>query len=130
MENHSKNLSHSLAVLSHPLTCLVFLIYLANTFFLQRIAPSWWTGKIGDFAWLFFFPFALCVPLSFLLSRKAPARQAKVIYIAIALCGIPFALLKSSSQLLEVASETFKAWSGRSLDLAGFIMTSARQALA
>jgi hypothetical protein len=23
--------------------------------------PGWWTGKLGDFAWLFFFPFALAL---------------------------------------------------------------------
>lgn len=117
MEHRNKNLDHSLAVLSHPLTVLVFLLYLANTFLFQRIFPSWWAGKIGDFAWLFFFPFVVCVPLSLLVARRNSNKQ--VIYLAIALCGIPFALLKSSNYLLGIVSGTFRTWMGMSLDLAG-----------
>lgn len=119
MDACNKNLQHSLAVLSHPLTVLAFALYLANTFLFQKVIPSWWTGKIGDFAWLFFFPFVLCLPLSILISRKSPTRQSTVIYIAVALCGIPFGLLKGSGQLLSAVSDALRDVWGMSLDLTG-----------
>ncbi len=43
----------------HPITLgSMFLLFL-NDYILRVYTPSWFTGKPGDFTWLFFFPYLL-----------------------------------------------------------------------
>jgi hypothetical protein len=58
------------------------------------VCPSWITGKLSDFAGLFFFPFIVAAGLSFLLSKfKVPS--IRVGQIAFGFVGIWFILLKT-----------------------------------
>ena len=49
--------------MSHPLTLLSILVLFINDHVLRIYWPSWVTGKIGDFAWLYFAPFTLAIVL-------------------------------------------------------------------
>ncbi len=57
----SPNLSfrRALVSLSHPLSIAAIGLLLFNDHLWRKVAPSWLTGKIGDFAWLIFAPFLL-----------------------------------------------------------------------
>ena len=49
------------AILFHPLAWGAVVVYFANEFVLQRWMPSQITGKVSDFAWLFFAPIVVYV---------------------------------------------------------------------
>lgn len=54
----------SLRALAHPLTLTAIGLLLLNDHVLKAAAPSWVTGKLSDFAGLFFFPFLLAAAAS------------------------------------------------------------------
>lgn len=64
--------------LSHPVTLGAILVLLVNDHVLRRVWPSWWTGKIGDLAWLFFAPLLLAAFLSWVIPSRSP-RQSRVV---------------------------------------------------
>lgn len=66
-----KAFQHSLCCLTHPATLLSIGLLLINDHVLKVVAPSWLTGKLSDFAGLFFFPFLLSALLSWLLMRTS-----------------------------------------------------------
>jgi hypothetical protein len=66
-------------------------VVLLNDHWWRHAAPSWFTGKIGDFAWLIFAPFLLAVILAWLL----PRREKLVGYAAIIGVGLIFGLAKT-----------------------------------
>ena len=80
----------SAALLLHPLVLGAIALYALNTFVLQPLFPSWVTGKLGDLAWVFFFPFMLTALLSVCLP-EAPAFA-----LSLAATGIGFALIKAT----------------------------------
>lgn len=87
-------LLHSLRCFQHPLTWLCIGLLLLNDHLLKAVAPSWMTGKLSDFAGLFFFPLLLAAGLSLLLDRlRCPARATGA--ISFALTGTWFILLKT-----------------------------------
>jgi hypothetical protein len=45
-------------------------LLLLNDHVLRRLWPSWWTGKVGDVAWLVFAPLALAALLAFLMPPR------------------------------------------------------------
>ena len=83
----------ALRCLGHPASLLSIGLLLLNDHVLKVVAPSWLTGKLSDFAGLFFFPFVLAVLLSLLLDplRVPPRRIARV---AFGLTAAWFALIK------------------------------------
>ena len=85
---------NSLRCLQHPATWLSIALLLVNDHILKVVCPSWITGKLSDFAGLFFFPFILAAGLSFLLS-KYNVPSVKVGQIAFGFVGIWFILLKT-----------------------------------
>ena len=85
---------NSLRCLQHPATWLSIALLLVNDHILKVVCPSWITGKLSDFAGLFFFPFIVAAGLSFLLSKyKVPS--IRVGQIAFGFVGIWFILLKT-----------------------------------
>ena len=64
-------LQHALNSLAHPVSIGAAIFLLFNALIWQRFWPSWWTGKIGDFAWMVIGPFlvvlllVLCLPTFF-----------------------------------------------------------------
>jgi len=81
----------ALISLSHPVSIGAIVLLLFNDHIWRRVAPSWFTGKIGDFAWLIFAPFLLAALLAWLL----PKRAELVGRIAIIGVGAIFALAKT-----------------------------------
>lgn len=64
----------ALRCLMHPLSVGAVLLLLLNDHFLKSTVPSVLTGKLSDFAGLFFFPFLLSLPSAVL---AAPLRNAR-----------------------------------------------------
>lgn len=86
----------ALSLLAHP-ACLAALgLLLLNDHLLRRMWPSWWTGKLGDVAWLMFAPFALAAIVSWLV--RNPRHEGRVFGAAFGLTGLVFAAVKLSAQ--------------------------------
>jgi hypothetical protein len=89
-----KSFAAGLRCFQHPLVWLSIALLLLNDHLLKAIAPSWLTGKLSDFAGLFFFPLLLAAGLGLVLDRlRCPARLTWV--LSFALTGIGFVLLKT-----------------------------------
>ena len=82
--------SKSVRLLAHPLSLGAIGLMLANDFILKPLWPSWWTGKLSDFAGLFFLPFLLAA----LFSLAAPGRLRLAGWLAFGVTGLGFSLLK------------------------------------
>jgi hypothetical protein len=95
MRSHNSGFENSLACLQHPLTLLSIAVLLLNDHVLKVISPSWLTGKLSDFAGLFFFPFILTAGLSLVLSKFDLSRQ-RIGQIAFGIVAIWFVLLKTT----------------------------------
>jgi len=78
----------ALRLLCSPLSLSAMAVLLVNDHLLRRFWPSWLTGKLGDFAWLLFFPFALAWGWALLL----PRRERLVRGLAFGITGGIFAL--------------------------------------
>ena len=78
----------ALRLLCSTLSLSAMAVLLVNDHILRRFWPSWITGKLGDFAWLLFFPFALAWAWALLL----PRRESWVRGLAFGLTGGIFAL--------------------------------------
>jgi hypothetical protein len=85
----------AMAALSHPVPVAAVVALLLNDHLLRRAWPSWWTGKIGDVAWLLFAPFVLAAGLAWLLPRQIRHRDAAVGGLALLLTGLGFAAAKT-----------------------------------
>ncbi len=86
-------LSTSLRCLKHPVTVASVVVLLLNDHLFKAAFPSWVTGKLSDFAGLFFFPFLLAALLAMFLKERR-ARYAGV--LAFVVTAIWFALIKLS----------------------------------
>ncbi len=98
---------------AHPLTILAILVLLLNTLILQPLMPSWWTGKIGDAAWLSFAPFLIALCLGAVLGNE---RTAILVALALTACG--FVALKTLPAFNLLASQSFAQLTGVPLKLA------------
>jgi hypothetical protein len=85
----------AMAALSHPLSVAGVVTLLLNDHLLRRAWPSWWSGKIGDVAWLLFAPFVLAAGLAWLLPRGIQHRETAVGGLALWLTGLGFAAAKT-----------------------------------
>lgn len=85
---HNRTLGHALAAVAHPASAGAVLALLLNDHVLRRAWPGWWTGKLGDLAWLAFAPLLLAVPLSLAL----PRRDKLPLALSLGLVGGVFAL--------------------------------------
>ncbi len=90
MKNHTA--TKALHMLSQPLSVGAILLLLINDHLLRICWPSWWTGKIGDFAWLYFTPFALTFLMAWLIPSCWKHHERIVIVLAFGLTGGIFTL--------------------------------------
>jgi tetratricopeptide (TPR) repeat protein len=91
---------HVRAVLLHPLTLMALGLLALNDHVLRRLWPSPITGKLGDFAWLFFAPLAAAALLELVWPRGLrPDRFGRPVrslgMIGFGLVGGIFALAKT-----------------------------------
>ena len=88
-------LDKALFLLSRPASLAAMAVLLLNDHLLRRLWPSWWTGKMGDFAWLYFMPFAVAAVLALLLPRRLARRAELAGWLAFGTIGGVFALAKT-----------------------------------
>jgi hypothetical protein len=109
----SANIAYQKAIylLSRPLSLTAILLLLLNDHLLRLFWPSWLTGKLGDFAWLFFFPFALAALLAWVIPSRWKKQAQVTGGLACGLTGGIFALAKCvpafHAALTQAASRAF-----------------------
>jgi len=105
--SQSVGFSASLTALASPLSLVAIAILLINDHFLKQLWPSALTGKLSDFAGLYFAPY---VVLALLLSipitaRARPLAVGAAVYVAVAAVFAALKLSQSTAApLLAVAS--------------------------
>ena len=85
----------ALGALAHPVSLGAILVLLINDHVLRRRWPSWWTGQLGDVAWLVFAPLMLAAVLAWLIPPRLRRQEAIVGLLAFTLTGWGFALAKT-----------------------------------
>lgn len=83
-----------LLVLAHPLVILSVIGLLINDHILKVYLPSWLTGKLSDFAGLFFFPILLSVLLQLFFQRLRLSPR-KIALTAFGVTALWFTLIKT-----------------------------------
>jgi hypothetical protein len=127
---HNAAFWRALHSLAHPLTVSAVVVLLVNDHLLRHRWPSWWTGKLGDFAWLVFAPLVCALVVAWVLphppipspkcerGRKTSslnAHERQVGIIAFAFIGVWFALAKTVPlvhALTTGALEAIVGWEG------------------
>ncbi len=102
----------SLRALKHPLSLASISLLLLNDHVLKTAAPSILTGKMSDFAGLFFFPFLLAAAISLLSDRVSlPTRWMSAIAFGTTLVWftliktLPFANALTAAALTQVLGQ-------------------------
>ena len=99
--------------LSHPVSIGALIILLLNDHWWRQVAPSWVTGKIGDFTWLIFAPFLLAAILAWLMPLRLKHREEIIGRGSIVVVGLVFAFAKTipafHSLTIQVL-ETLTGW--------------------
>jgi hypothetical protein len=80
--------------LSHPLILFSIAVLLVNDHILKIYFPSWLTGKLSDFAGLFFFPILLSTILN-MIFKPIKIRQQYIALIAFSATALWFTLIKT-----------------------------------
>jgi hypothetical protein len=97
---------HALACLAHPLALGAALALLSNALVFQQRWPGWWTGKLGDLAWLVIAPLIAALPLA-LVARRTRLDQRAIGRAALALTGIGFVLVKTYAPANAAVAATY-----------------------
>ncbi len=105
-KNHS--LARALNCLAHPTSLMCIIALIVNDMVVKYLWPSWFSGKLSDFAGLYFFPFLLGVLISLIL-RHRDINSERVGQISISITGIWFALIKLSPTVNQVTSSLAEA---------------------
>lgn len=82
------SLSTALRCFTHPLTLISLGVLLLNDHILKTLTPSWLTGKLSDFAGVFFFPFLLAALIAFLRRGCLSTRQTGALAFSITAVGL------------------------------------------
>lgn len=87
-------------------------LLLVNDHILKVLAPSWLTGKISDFAGLFFFPYLLAMVL-----RPVFKENKRALFVAFTITGLSFTLLKTVPWINAEISSAFIQLTGKQPNL-------------
>jgi hypothetical protein len=128
-----QSFQNSLRCLQHPATWLCIALLFVNDHILKTVYPSWITGKLSDFAGLFFFPFivaaGLCLTFSkfrlattrvgqiafgfsaawFILLKTVPLANSLTTELSSMLLGFPTQLVMDPTDLIALLA-MFPAW--------------------
>ncbi|HEX2906592.1 MAG TPA: hypothetical protein VHO69_07025 [Phototrophicaceae bacterium] len=83
---------HSLA---HPVTVWAVVLLLLNDHWFRFQWPSWWTGKLGDWAWLTFAPLICAAAVAWFVPKRLVQQEKVVGLLAFVFMGLWFALAKT-----------------------------------
>jgi hypothetical protein len=109
----SENRAYQKAIylLTQPVSLAAILILLVNDHILRQFWPSWLSGKLGDFAWLFFFPVALAAVVSWAVPVRMQGQVQVTGMLAFGLTGTIFTLAKTlpffHEAVVKAASQAF-----------------------
>jgi len=106
-----------ISLLSHPTAILAIVLLLINDWILRVYWPSWWTGKIGDFAWLFFFPLLLAAILSIFLPSRTENQEKAIKVLAFVLTGLIFTLPNTIPSINTLLNQLLESILGLSTDI-------------
>ncbi len=106
----NRALQRAILSLAHPLSIAAIVLLLLNDHIFKYQWPSWWTGKLSDFAGLLFAPLLLAVPLAFIFSN--PRHERLVFRIAFLAVGLTFSLIKTIPIFNIVAIHVLEAGLG------------------
>ncbi len=98
---------HALRTLAHPFSLFSMVVLFFNDYYLRIAHPSWLTGKLGDFAWLFFFPIFLTALLVWVLPRKW-LKGTTPILIGISVTALVFTLGKAVPVVLGLMIDSLE----------------------
>ena len=104
MSFHKQNLEHSLRCLQHPTTLISIALLILNDHVLKTSIPSWFTGKLSDFAGLFFFPFIIATGLSILFA-KYDLKRHTIGHLSFGVVAIGFFLIKTIPSVNNVTAK-------------------------
>ena len=90
---HQNLVRRSLQALTSPVVVIAALTLGFNAWVAQRLWPSWWTGKLGDVAWLVVAPLLAALFVGLLAPPRWDASRLGAVVIA--LTGAAFALVKT-----------------------------------
>jgi len=88
----NSSLAKALACLTHPLSLFAIVLLFLNDHVLRVFWPSWVTGKLGDFAWLFFMPFVVATGLALCVPASARKHERTVGLLSVGSVALVFAL--------------------------------------
>ena len=99
---------------AHPLTLIAALALFANALILQPAWPGWWTGKLGDLAWLVVAPLLVAVAVSALTGLNT-CRSG---LLAVGVVGLAFVAMKTLAPVNGLVRDWYAAIAGRPAKLA------------
>lgn len=100
-ENNS--LTRAINCLTHPSSLFCILVLVCNDLVIKHQWPSWLSGKLSDFAGLYFFPFLIGLVLSIFFSRR-DVHALNIGRFSIIFTAIWFILLKLSPTVNKLTS--------------------------
>jgi hypothetical protein len=95
------------SALLHPLCLGTILLLFLNDHLFRRFWPSWLSGKLGDFAWLFFFPFVTLILLAWIAPTRLLRQKDVLALAAFGLVGGVFSLAKTIPACHRLLIEVF-----------------------
>lgn len=89
--NISESNKTSFKAITHPLTIFSLFLLILNDHYLKYQYPSNLTGKISDFAGLFFFPFLIAVIINLLIANWS---EERIMIFSLIITALWFSLIK------------------------------------
>lgn len=105
----------AVGLLAHPVPLGAVGIMLLNDFILKPLAPSWWTGKLSDFAGLIFLPLILAAFLTWLVPARLRCHWQVTGALALGSVLVGFILLKADVNTNHWMLNLLRAGSGFNL---------------
>ncbi|MCQ3931834.1 MAG: hypothetical protein DPW16_15385 [Chloroflexi bacterium] len=109
---HNRAFYRALHSVLHPITIGAIVVLLLNDHFLKQHYPSWWTGKLSDFAGLIFSPLIFATFIAWVIPPRLKNQENWVGIIAFSVTGIIFALTKTLTQANDVTSKFWEFFAG------------------
>lgn len=104
MNSNNPTFEHSLRCLQHPASLAAIALLIVNDHVFKIISPSCVTGKLSDFAGLFFFPFVVAGGLGLLIGKERSVYNP-VGALAFGVVGAWFLLLKTTHVVNSITGE-------------------------
>jgi hypothetical protein len=109
---HNRAFWRALHSLTHPITISAIVLFIINDHYLKQNYPSWWTGKLSDFAGLVFAPLIFAALLAWIIPPHVRHQEKLVGIIAFIFTGLIFALTKTLPQANHATTEFWEFFAG------------------